>query len=235
MQIHTLTDEEKKQIEARAKTIGGVIRSVGTSIIILIVLIQVLDAIGVPTTSLLTGAAIFGLAIAFALQTLVGDFASGLFILLDGSYNVGEIVTINGNTAVIERLTLRITTMRSLDGTLITVPNGEVRVIKNHSRDYNVHVSNVGITYESDLPKCIEILKTEVVEKVENDKRLKDVIMNKPFVDGIGELAGSSVNIRLVVKCKAGTKVLVDRVCNEYIHKYLGSELAYPTTRIIKN
>ena len=233
--MQELTEDEKNQIEARSKTIGGVIRSVGTSIIVLIVSIQILDAIGVPTTSLLTGAAIFGLAIAFALQTLVGDFASGLFILLDGSYNVGDIVTINGITAVIERLTLRITTMRGLDGTLVTVPNGDIRVIQNHSRDYNVHVSNVGITYESDLKKCVEILNTDVVDKVEKDERLKGVILAKPVVDGIGQLADSSVNIRFVVKCKAGTRVLVDRVCNEYIHEFLGSELAYPTTRIVKN
>ena len=75
---------------------------------------------------------------------------------------------------------------------------------------------------------------TQVSEAVQNDERLKGVVLEKPRVDGIGELAGSSVNIRFMVVSKPGLKALVQRVNNEYIHKFLRSELAYPTRRIIQ-
>ena len=231
--IKELSEDEKIQIKLRAKTIGGVLKSIGTFIIIIIVLIQVMEAAGIPTNSLLTGAALIGLALAFAVQTIVGDFVSGIFLLLEGAYNINDIVTLNGIFGNIERMTLRITAMRGLDGTLYTIPNGDIRIIKNHSRDFNVTVCNVGITYESDLEKCIAILNEKVIKDVENDVRIKSIILEKPIIDGIGELAGSSVNIRLLVRSKAGYSALINRVCNEYIHSHLKTELAYPTTRII--
>ena len=233
--LNSVTDEEKKQIENRAKTIGGVIRSIGCFIIGLIIVIQILDTINVPTTSLITGMAVFGLAVAFAIQTIVGDFASGLFILIEGSYNIDDTVTLNGLFGAVERLSLRLTTVRGLDGTLYTIPNGEIRTIQNHSKDFNVSVTMVGVTYESNIPECITKLNTIVSDEIMKDERVKDIIMSKPIVDGIGELAGSSVNIRFLIKSKPGTKLLVDFVSNEYCHKHLGNNMAYPTHRIIKD
>ena len=117
--------------------------------------------------------------------------------------------------------------------TLYTIPNGEISTIANHNRGMTVTVTDVGITYESDLGKCMEILNNQVSEAVANDPRIKDVLLEKPRTDGIGELAGSSVNIRFMVVSKPGLLALVQRVSNEHIHQFLRSELAYPTRRII--
>ena len=160
--VEELTEDEKSQIQARAKTIGGVIRTIGSCAIILIVLIQVMDAVGAPTNSLLTVAALSGLAIALAVSNSITDFVGGLFILVEGSYNIGDIVTVNGTFGTVERMTLRVTYLRGLDGTLYTLPNGDIRVIANHNRGLTVTVSDVGITYESDLEKCVDILNNQV-------------------------------------------------------------------------
>lgn len=232
--VEELSEDEKNIIRARARTIGGVIRTFGSSIIFLIVIISVMDAVGAPTNSLLTVAALSGLAIALAVSNSITDFVGGLFILIEGSYNVGDIVTLNGTFGTVERMTLRVTYMRGLDGTLYSIPNGDIRVVANHNRGRAITVSAVGITYESDLDKCVEILNGDVADGVLNDERLKGKILEKPRVDGIGELAGSSVNIRFMVVTKPGLHALVSFVSNEYIHKFLRSELAYPTNRIIQ-
>ena len=233
LEVTEVTDEERQQVRLRTQTIGGIMKNIGAFIIAIIVLIQMMDAAGVPTTSLLTGAALIGLALAFAVQTIVGDFVSGLFILIEGGYNVEDWVTINDLFGQVEELALRVSKLRALDGTLFTIPNGEIRTIKNHSKDFNVNVTIVGITYESNVDECIEILNTTVSDAIVNDNRVQNLLIGKPHVDGFSELAGSSVNIRLVSKCKAGSMILVNRISMEYVKKYLGNELAYPTMRMI--
>jgi len=228
-----LSDDEKNIIAARAKTIVGVIRTIGNCAIYLIVIISIMDAVGAPTNSLLTVAALSGFAIALAVSNSITDFVSGLFILIEGSYNIGDIVTINSIFGTVERMTLRVSYVRGLDGTLYTIPNGEIRTIANHNRGVTISVTDVGITYESDIEKCMNLLNNEVSEAVSNDARLRGMLLEKPKTDGVGELAGSSVNIRFMVVSKPGLLALVKRVSNEHIHKFLRSDLAYPTMRVL--
>ena len=231
--VDLVSGDEKKSIQQRARTIGGVIRSTGNMLIYAIVVIGILDVIGAPSNSLLSFLALGSLTMALALSRGVTDFVSGMFILVEGSYNVGEIVTLNGIFGTVERMTLRASYLRGLDGTLYTIPNGTITAVANHNRGFSATVTDVGITYESDANKCIEILNNEVCEAVLSDERIKGKILNTPCVDGIGELAGSSVNIRFLVVAKPGLQAVVQRVTNDYVHKYLRTYLAYPTARII--
>ena len=116
-----LTEDEKNNIIARASTIVGVIRTVGNCAIYLIVLISIMDAFGAPTNSLLTVAALSGFAIALAVSSSITDFVGGLFILIEGSYNIGDIITVCGIFGTIERMTLRVTYVRGLDGMLCVI------------------------------------------------------------------------------------------------------------------
>lgn len=229
-----ITEDEKLQIQHRSDTVGSVLKSIVAFFIFSIIMIQVLDILNMPTESLLTGTALLGLVIAFSIQKILRDFINGIFILIEGSYNIGDWVTINNNiSGEISKLTLRITTLKNIDGSLYIIPNGTVDIIQNHSRDFNLLILSIGITYESNLDKCMELLNNEIKEEIKNDKRIIDLILEDPYIDGINELSDYSVNIRYCMKCKPGMHFYVKRIVNFYIHKYLSSDIAYPTTKLV--
>jgi len=125
----------------RAKTIGSVIRATGNVAIYFIVAILVLDLFEVALAPVLTGAGILGVAIGFGSQTLVRDFVSGLFIIFENQYAVGERVKISGFEGVVEKLTMRSTVLADNEGNRIYITNGSVNNVTNFSRKKNDYSS----------------------------------------------------------------------------------------------
>lgn len=186
-----------KMDEKKSNTLTGLTKSIVKYTIYIIMIISVLNVLNIPTDSILAAAGLGGLAIGFGAQNLVKDVISGSFILFEDQYSVGDYVTIDTATGTVEDMGLRITKIRAFNGDLHIIPNGDIKKVINHSRGNSLAVIDVGITYEADLDKAIEILSTIGDEYYESNK---DMLVEAPVVLGITNFGDSNVNIRMIAR-----------------------------------
>jgi moderate conductance mechanosensitive channel len=151
---------EERGVDAvrRSATIGSVVFRIVQAGIVIVAVFLILDTLGFDTTAIVASAGIAGIAIGFAAQSLIRDFLNGALIVVEDQYRVGEVVTIAGVTGVVEDIDLRLTKVRDLDGQLHLVPNGEVRVATNLSRDYGGINLDIPVPYDADLVRVVEAI-----------------------------------------------------------------------------
>lgn len=158
------------------------------------------EKLGFDIKALLAGAGVVGLAVGFGAQTLVKDWLSGFFLILDGAIAVGDYVEVGDRFGLIEKVGLRITQVRGFDGKLWYIPNGEIRVVGNLSRGWVRSVVEVGLAYEQDVSAGLRVLQD--VGDTWADEH-PDVCLEAPEAQGVLSLADSSVGVRLVIKVVA--------------------------------
>lgn len=188
--------------EKRAQTITNVFRAVSIVMIWVVAIVAVLSVFGVNFAAVAASLGFLGVVIGLGAQTTIRDYVAGVFILIENQYRVGDVVTLSGGTTgelgtsgVVEEITLRITKLRDLDGTLNIVRNGEAAIVTNRTYEYSSIVIDIGVAYDSDIDK---------VEKVMNQvgkDMLKDEIMAKSIKESIqflrvNEFLSSSVIVR---------------------------------------
>lgn len=183
--------------EKKSGTLAGILNSVIKYVVYIIMGISILDTLNIPTQPILATAGLGGIAIGFGAQSLVRDVFTGFFILFEDQYGAGDYVTINGVTGTVEELGLRITRIRSFNGELHIIPNGEIKAVTNASRGNSLAIIDVGITYESDQEKALGILTEVASVYFENNK---DKAAERPSVLGIIRLEEYGVIVRTVVK-----------------------------------
>ena len=159
---------------------------------------MVLSALGVDVSSLLAVAGVSGVAIGFGCQTLVKDFVSGLFLWIEGRINVGDVVTVGGQTGTVESMALRTTTLRGIDGNLFTIPNGDIRTVINMSRDYRCALVNITVAHGQNLPHILSALQKAMDEL---GKRL-ELQEETPQIIGLTASDARGVTIRIECKCR---------------------------------
>jgi small-conductance mechanosensitive channel len=186
------------------RTLAGVINSVGIFVIIFIAIMQIMPIFGVNMGPLLASAGVAGIAIGFGAQTLVHDMINGFFILLDNQYNVGDIVTIGGVKGTVEAMTLRRTVLRDADGSLHIVPNSEIKIVTNLTRDWAQVTLHVAVAYSENSDKVIRLLQ-EVGAEMKDDPQFSDLIVAQPEVPGIERVvSGGEVDYLMIVKTLPG-------------------------------
>jgi moderate conductance mechanosensitive channel len=185
--------------ERRARTLVAVIRSLMGYGIFFVVLVTCLRVLGVDYTAILAGAGVVGLAVGFGAQTLIRDFISGFFLLLEDLISVGDWITVGDTSGLVESVGLRITRLRAFDGTLHVIPNGELTRFGNANRKFMRAVVTVDLSYEQDAAKGMARAK-EVIDAW--SKEHEDVILEPPAVHGLLNLGESGVRIRVAVKVK---------------------------------
>src|SRR5579864_1535852 len=179
------TSKEFRGLRAQQlRTLSGIITSVGTFIIVFIAVMQVLPIVGINMGPLLASAGIAGLAIGFGAQTLVHDVINGFFILLENQYAVGDVVRVAGVKGTVEAMTMRNTTLRDDDGTLHIVPNSEIKIVSNLTRDWAQVALHVSVAYNEDSDKVVKLLN-DVAQEVRNDPGFSEDIVADPQVPGI--------------------------------------------------
>lgn len=183
--------------EKKSGTLVGILKSVIKYVVYIIMGISILDALNIPTQPILATAGLGSIAIGFGAQSLVRDVFNGFFILFEDQYGVGDYITINGVTGTVEDIGLRITRIRSFNGELHIIPNGEIKAVTNASRGNSLAIVDVGIAYESDQEKALGVLSTAALTYFENNK---DKAAEKPEVQGIIILGESNVIIRTIIK-----------------------------------
>jgi len=215
--------------EKRGHTIAQLLRSVGRVMIVLVAMLLTLDVF-IEIGPLLAGAGIAGLAISFGAQSLVKDVITGFFALVEGQYAVGDIIEAGGKTGTVERMTLRVVMLRDLQGVLHTIPNGQITTVSNLTRGWARSVVDVGVAYESDVDRALEVFADEA-RLMARDDRWRTIIEGEPDVMGVNDLADSAVIIRTRFQTTAGDQWAVAREFRRRIKNRLdreGIEIPFP-------
>ncbi len=215
------TEETSLRGEQRIEALTGVMRSLATFVIWVIGAFMMLGAVGINLAPLLAGAGVIGVALGFGSQSLVRDFLSGFFILIEDQYGVGDIVDMEGRAqGVVEAVSLRTTRLRSVDGVVWHVPNGEIRVIGNMSQHWSRSLLDVEVAYDTDVDEAKTVIK-RVADKL---WREDPAILEEPEMWGVEELAASGVVLRLVVKTTPKEQWRVSRRLREEIKRAFDEE-----------
>jgi small conductance mechanosensitive channel len=187
---------------AQVKTLSGVIRTTGITVIGLIAGFSALAAIDINLGPLLASAGIAGVAIGLAAQTIVKDVLNGILILVEDQFNVGDTVKIAGVGGVVESMTLRKTTVRDPDGTLYAIPNSQITTVANQSAGYSVATVNVSVDFSAH-PDEVQKLLTQIASDIRNSDEFKSVMVADPKVLGVDAIKGSELIFPVVFKTLA--------------------------------
>ncbi|GGH14430.1 mechanosensitive ion channel family protein [Silvibacterium dinghuense] len=187
---------------AQVKTLTSVIRATGVGIITFIAALEILPLLGFNLQPILASAGVAGVAIGLAAQTIVKDGLNGILILLENQYGIGDIVRIAGVSGTVEAMSLRKTMLRDSDGTLYVVPNSQITIVANQTRDFSVATINVSVDYSANPDDVMKLLK-EVAMGVRNDPAYKDVYLADPTLLGVDAIKGSQVIYPVQLRTKA--------------------------------
>ncbi len=218
----------------RAEAVGSVLRSAASVIVWGIAAFTILGEVGIALGPLLASAGIAGVAIGFGAQDLVRDFLSGIFMLAEDQFGVGDIVDVGEAQGVVEGISLRTTRVRDVEGTLWHVPNGEIRRVGNQSQEWARALLDVAVGYGTDLARASAVIK-EVADELRADEAWAGVVLDEPEVWGVQELGDSSVLIRLVVRTRPGDQWRVRRELNGRLKARFdaeGIEIPFPQRRV---
>lgn len=183
----------------RARTLGSVLRSSATIVVGGIAFFLILDTLGVNIAPFIASAGVIGVALGFGAQSLVKDFLTGLFMLLEDQYGVGDVVDVGPATGTVEAVTLRITKIRDSDGTLWYVPNGTMLRVGNKTQGWATAVVEIDVDYFADLDQVRELL-AQAASRVVKDPVVGAHVLGEPTITGIERLSADAVTLRLKVK-----------------------------------
>jgi len=187
----------EEETSKRAKTLVNAVLRTAEVVLALVALLMVLPELSVNIGALLAGVGIAGIAIGFGAQTLVRDTLNGLFILIENQYGIGDVVTVAGVTGRVEEVNLRRTVLRDLDGVVHSVPNSEIRVASNYTRDWSGVNMNVTVAYDADLDRVTEVIDA-VGRELAADAAYKRLIKEAPHVERVDAFKDSGVSLKVL-------------------------------------
>ena len=207
-----LMDEaEQSRAEARAETLGHVLRSVVVALVWTFAALIILGEIGVNLGPLIAGAGIGGVALGFGAQSIVKDFLSGLFMLIEDHYGVGDFIDVGYASGTVEEVSLRSTTIRDYKGTVWHVPNGEISRVGNYSQLWSKALIDVEVAYDTDVRMAMGVMQQVANELWSDPEWGGDEVSEMPTVFGIQSLGASGIGLRLSVKTEPSMQWAVER------------------------
>ncbi|CAN5898751.1 mechanosensitive ion channel family protein [soil metagenome] len=166
--------------------------------------------IGLNVAPLLAGAGILGVALGFGAQNVVRDVLSGMFMLIEDQYGVGDVINVGEAVGVVEGVSLRTTRLRDVTGTLWHVPNGEIRRVGNMSQEWSRALLDIGVAYGSDIDRAAEVIQA-VADEMATEETYETLFLADPEIWGVESLTDDAVLIRLVVKTRPGEQWAISR------------------------
>lgn len=195
---HFLSKEEEKK---REDTLILIFTGFFNILILGMALLMILQEIGVAIGPLLAAAGIAGLAFGFGGQYLIRDLIAGLFIIMENQYRVGDVVCFNGTCGLVEDISLRMTTLRDLDGTVHHIPHGEIKKVSNLSKYFARVNLNIGISYSTNLEQVITVINN-VGKELAEDPQWKDYILKPPQFLRVDDFGDSAIIIKILGETK---------------------------------
>ncbi len=191
--------EVAERRQQRADTMGGLLKSITTSVVAAIVVLMALAEVGLNIAPLIASAGILGVALGFGAQTLVKDFLSGIFMILEDQYGVGDVVNLGAATGTVEAVGLRVTRLRDVNGTVWYLRNGELLAVGNMSQNWARTVLDIPVAFSEDLEHVRDIL-VEVGRDLWEDPEFEGDIIEEPEVWGVERWDPDGVVMRVVLK-----------------------------------
>ncbi|MEW6687997.1 MAG: mechanosensitive ion channel family protein [Pseudomonadota bacterium] len=183
----------------RVGTLCRAFRYLGSVVILIVAAMLVLNELGISIAPILATAGVAGIAIGFGAQSLVKDYFSGLFILLEDQIRQGDVVQVAGIGGLVEEVTLRYVRLRDFEGHVHFVPNGEIKIVTNRTRDYAQALIEVGVAYREDTDEALEVMR-EVGHGMRGDAEWRDRILEDVEIVGVERWADSAVVLRCRIK-----------------------------------
>ncbi len=213
----------RERARQRARTLAVVAVSVLSIVVWFIGILLVLGELEVELAPLLAGAGVAGVAIGFGAQQIIRDLLAGFFIVLEDQYGVGDIVDLGPAIGEVERITLRFTRLRDLEGRAWYIPNGEITRVGNYSKLWSRAVLDVGIAYENDIERAGQamVAAANAVREAADDEA---TIIEEPKLLGVEEFGPSSVVLRMLVKTEPGEQWVVGRKVRAEIKRRFNEE-----------
>ncbi|MBO0839978.1 MAG: mechanosensitive ion channel family protein [Sciscionella sp.] len=205
--IGPLITERRRQ---RAKTVGSLLKSLTSVWVFGVAIILILNELGINLAPILASAGVVGVALGFGAQNLVRDFLSGIFMMLEDQYGVGDVIDVGSASGTVEAIGLRVTTLRDIGGTVWYVRNGEVTSVGNSSQDYAVAVVDLMVSGHADVPKVLAIAGEVAAREAEQPPLDADVLA-PPQVLGVEKITAEGITVRLTARVRAGRQWATQR------------------------
>jgi small-conductance mechanosensitive channel len=220
----SLTQELNLQ---RIATLTGALSTTGVVVVWVIAILLMLSVVGVPLGPFFASAGIAGIALGFGAQSIVRDTLSGFFILLENQFGVSDVVSLTTSNGVVdgkvESLSFRVTTLRAFDGTLHTVPNGNIMFVSNKSRGWARAIVDIRLAFGEDLDRVRDILE-DLFDEIRTDETLRDWIREGPSLLGVERNADYAQVFRIVADTRPSKRFDVERALRERIARKLAAE-----------
>jgi small conductance mechanosensitive channel len=228
--------KEDEEFQKRTRTLGEVVRYVIVLVVFAVATMTVLKELGIDIGPVLAAAGIVGLAVGFGAQSLVKDIISGFFILLEDQIRVGDVVNIADKGGLVEKVGLRTTVLRDLHGNVHYVPNGNISVVTNMTKEYSRYVFDIGVAYREDVDEVIRVIKG-IDEEMRQDPEFKDEIIEPIEIMGLDQFANSAIVIRARTTTLPIKQWRIGREFNRRIKKKfdeLNIEIPFPHVTLYK-
>ncbi len=229
-------DEEEERVtrarrEQRAEALGTLAESVVRVAVWGFAILTALGTVGVNLAPLIAGAGVLGVAIGFGAQDIVKDFLSGVIMLIEDQYGVGDVIDAGAASGVVEEVSLRTTRLRDVNGVVWHIPNGSIGRVGNMTQEWSRMLIDVDVAYETDVDAAIELLGG-IAERFQALEDVRDQLLGDPIeVLGVTALGDSGVTIRIIAKTVPGQQWAMGRRFRQYVKRELeaaGIEIPYP-------
>ncbi len=194
----------------RAETVGSILVSIASFTVFGVAFLTVLGQLKINLAPVLASAGIVGVAVGFGARNLVTDFLSGVFMMLEDQYGVGDSVDLGSASGTVEAVTLRVTRLRDGDGAVWYVRNGEIKRVANKTQGWAQATVDIPVAYSEDLDRVVTLIQ-EVADKLSKDEAWAEKVIGAPLVGGVEALAGDRVVLRVQLRTQAGSDSEVAR------------------------
>lgn len=221
---------ETQRQSLRISTVTTALQGLITFIFLAIGVVWTLDLLDIPTSSILAGGAILGLAVSFSSQSLIKDLVNGCLILAEDQFAVGDVIDLGDASGMVETMNLRITQLRNSDGELITVPNSAIIKVRNLTRSWSRVNFSIDVAYQTDPEKALSVMQ-EVAQKLYDDPEWQNKIVAEPTVLGIDSVSHSGMTITTWIQTEPGEQWAVGREFRLRVRRALeenGIEIGMP-------
>jgi moderate conductance mechanosensitive channel len=208
-----LMSERKEQ---RAEAIGQLLRSAGQIVIWGTASLAIFTQLGFDIAPLLASAGVVGVALGFGAQALVKDYLSGIFLIIEDQFGVGDVVDVGDVIGTVEEITLRTTRIRDMSGVVWYIRNGEIIRVANRSQGWTMAVVDVPVAYDEDLDRIRAIIEA-IADDMDNDPEYDDILLGRPEFAGVESVSGDAVFIRVFAKAAPEQQVALSRQIRERI------------------
>ena len=194
----------------RSTTIAGALQGMVTCVLLFLGIVLTLTQLGLPVSSFLAGSALVGLVVSFGAQSMVKDVANGCLILWEDQFAVGDVITANGESGLVEKLNLRLTQLRNEDGELISIPNSAISLVKNQTNSWSRVNMAINVPYDANLDRAIAIVE-KIATDMSQSTQWQSAILELPEMLGVDSFNDNSVTIRLLIRTQPSQQWAVGR------------------------